>query len=219
MRTAQDGYQIFPITGSVESYFILKVDYKENCRWQNSHFRILNVIARYNGEYVDTCSKKLNRHSSIVHESYSRSTVVVNNFITQVLRLNESPERAFISVPDENIYVHCMGRPAAYYSDRMINTRRKEGGMFMGYCSKRHLIHCHPHNSVRVRTHFPGLITSGASSSFYLVKRTIKLSLSCASCNMSHIPFPATLPVNRPFRNYICCVCLMTARIKRKFCR
>jgi hypothetical protein len=29
--------------------------------------------------------------------------VVVNNFITHVLRLNESPERAFISVPDENI--------------------------------------------------------------------------------------------------------------------
>jgi len=30
-------------------------------------------------------------------------TVVVNNFITWVLCLNESPERAFISVPDENI--------------------------------------------------------------------------------------------------------------------
>lgn len=93
----------------------------------------------------------------------------------------------------------------------------------MGYCSKRHLIHCHPHNSIRIRTHFSELITSALASSFYLVKRTIKLSLSCASCNLNClISFSATLPVNRPFRNYIRYVCIMTIRrikIKREFCK
>jgi len=47
--------------------------------------------------------KKLNRDSLFHCALYPIYTVVVNNFITWVLRLNESPERAFISVPDENI--------------------------------------------------------------------------------------------------------------------
>lgn len=49
--------------------------------------------------------KKLNRDSFFhcARMLYPIYTVVVNNFITWVLRLNESPERAFISVPDENI--------------------------------------------------------------------------------------------------------------------
>lgn len=103
--------------------------------------------------------KKLNHDSPLSTNVELDRIVVVNNFITWILCLNESPERAFISVPDENIlYVHRMGRPAAYYSDRMINTRRKEGGMFMGYCSKRHLIHCHPHK-FQARAHFLRVIT------------------------------------------------------------
>lgn len=83
------------------------------------------IASRRIRRYLRHC-KNLNRDSPIVRECYTTSTVVVNNFITWVLRLNESPERAHSSlyVPDENIRASHGPLRAAYYSDRMINTRR-----------------------------------------------------------------------------------------------